>query len=481
MKNSEQFTHPSTITIFGATGDLSTQKLVPALVDLYKKDLLPEEFVVLGLSRRNWSDEKFRDFLQNTLQDGFADNPRILNDFLSHVRFQTADVIESESYHELYDHLTSIDKEFGTCANKLFYLAMAPSFFETIIDNFSDSPLMSLCNDDRSWTRVLIEKPFGTNLETARKLDRRFSETFSEDQLFRIDHYIAKDALQNLLVFRFYNLLFEDNWNHRDVESVHIKLHETGDASDRGSFYDSVGAFRDVGQNHVLQLLALVAMDNPGKLEAGAIQSAREEVFSHLHCMNAQEVKENVVRGQYEGYTEHEGVDSDSDTETYFLIKTFIENDRWKNVPFFLESGKAMGKDKVEMSVYFRKPEGMRDQEGELPQERSQNVLTLTFQPEEKITLQICAKKPGLGFEAERQEVSFTHRSNKEFPDAYEKILHHAFSGDRVVFTTSEEVEAAWEFATPILEHTSESELHSYKPGDLGPEVRKDFLPYNTN
>ncbi len=481
MEKSEQFTHPTIITIFGATGDLSTQKLIPALIDLYKKELLPENFVVVGISRREWSDERFQEFLRDTLNDEFTDNPRILNDFLSHARFQTADVTKLESYDVLYDRLTKIDEELGVCANKLFYLAMAPSFFESIINNFSDSSLMALCSDDRSWTRVLIEKPFGTNLETARKLDGLFSDTFAEDQLFRIDHYIAKDALQNLLVFRFHNILFEDNWNREDVESVHIKLHESGKAGNRGSFYDSVGAFRDVGQNHVLQLLALVAMDNPGKLEADAIQSAREKVFSDLHCMSRQEVADNIVRGQYEGFRNHKGVEDESDTETYFLTKAFVENDRWEGVPFFLESGKAMAEDKVEISVYFRKPEGVQAEEGKFSRDPLQNVLTLTFQPEERITLQICAKKPGLGFETEQREVSFTHRGEEEFPDAYEKILYHAFSGDRVVFATSQEVESAWEFATPILEQMNDLSLHTYKSGENGPDTRSDLLPYNND
>lgn len=466
---------PTLFVVFGATGDLSMTKLFPALYDLFKRGMLPDEFRVLGLSRRDWSNERFREYVAS--ESAISSEAREREAFLKHVNFVQVDVTDPGCYDRLYEMADAYDEEVADCSNKLFYLSMSPTFYEEIVTKFANSKLMTLCNNQAgndSWTRVLIEKPFGVDLQTSRQLDELFSDTFAEDQLFRIDHYLAKDELQNILALRLSNTIFQAIWDHSCIESVHVKMFEEEGVKDRGSFYDTIGAFRDVGQNHLLQMLAAVAMENPTDMSAAAIRGARARVFEELRSIKADEVADMTARGKYEGYQDTDGVEPDSTTETYFFVKTFIDNERWEEVPFYLESGKAMAENRVEIVITLTPSADIFSDVGTTAREQ----ITFTMKPDVGLKLRLIAKEPGIDFSLEPRDVEFSFAHDTELPSAYERLFYNALVGDRTLFSTSREVEAMWLFVTPIIEAWQEGEAPlSYAVGENGPnhQLRKEI------
>lgn len=442
---------PTIFVIFGITGDLASRKLLPSLLSLYTKKLLPEKFAIIGVSRRMLSREEFRQFVRDEINIKFGQyREEDVKHFLDHMSYVQGSFDTDDMYTRLAERLQSIDKQqFKTCSNKLFHLSVPPTLYENILDHLSTSGLTIPCGGDEGWTRVLIEKPFGNDIDTAKKLDKKLGELFKEDQIFRIDHYLAKEALQNILVFRFANSLFEPLWNNKYIDKVHIKLLEKIDIEGRGAFYDGVGALRDVGQNHVLQMLALVAMDEPETLDAEHIRKERAKILKNLEC-------EDIVRGQYTNYREEKGVADGSMTETYFRIEAHIDSSRWKKTPFFLESGKALDETKTEIDIYFKS------------KTEQQNILTFRVQPDEGIKIRFWVKKPGLGMEIESKPLKFKYSEfpNKEaIPDAYEKVIYDAFVGDQTLFTSTDEVLAAWKFITPIIRNWASIPLERYPKG----------------
>ena len=467
-----EFDRATTLVIFGATGDLSRKKLIPALFDMYRRNYLPTQFQVVGFSRRAMSDEEFQVFVLETLK-AKADkhDMEIIQAFVRLFHYQRGDFDVLESYSELSTHLQAIDMQVGVCMNKLFYLAVPPTAYKSIFLHLHASELTVPCSDVVGWTRVLVEKPFGRDLETAQELDTLLSNSFQEKQIFRIDHYLAKETIQDILTFRFSNTIFEPIWNNTWIEKVEIKLWEDIDIASRGVLYDDIGALRDVGQNHILQMLALIAMEHPGDITADAIRQARVSVIEKLQLFT-DTLSESVVRGQYEGFVESDGVVQDSSTETYFKLKTKIDTERWRGVPFFLESGKALKDKKVEIIVTFKGAHPCFCPESH-DVHAHQNTVTFSIQPLEKITVRFWSKKPGMIADVSAQDLSFdyaTKEGDDNRVDAYERVLFDCIAGDQTLFASTDEVQSSWAFITPILDAWHNTPLVSYPKGSEGPE-----------
>lgn len=453
---------PTIFIIFGITGDLAGRKLLPSLLNLYVKKLLPQKFAIVGFSRRTFTREEFREFIRGHMKVSPGQyHEEDIKHFLDHMYYEQGLFDEPTSYANLSMRLKLVDDGFHQCSNKLFHLAVAPTYYETILEHLAKSGLTIPCGGNEGWTRVLVEKPFGHNIETAKKLDKRLGELFDEEQIFRIDHYLAKEALQNILAFRFTNTIFEPLWNHEHIEAVHIKLLEKNGIDGRGGFYDDIGALKDVGQNHILQMLALVAMERPDKFDADSIRKERSKLLARLRIPPMKKFSEYTVRGQYDGYANEKGVKRNSQTETYFRVQTFIDSPRWKNVPFFIESGKALSESKSEINVYFK-----NDNEQDL-----QNILTFRIQPDEGIKIRFFVKTPGFGMKVEPKTLKFKYSDShtfQELPDAYERVLYDAIMGDQTLFTSTEEVMQAWKFITSIITAWSTLPLTTYKKGTEG-------------
>lgn len=463
---------PTILVIFGATGDLSRKKLLPALFDLHKRNLLPDMTRIVAVSRRAWDTAAYRAFAEDVVREAKGEKgvgDEVLAAFLELVEYQSGDFTAPETYRLLSEKLIEIERGFGVCANKLFYLSVSPAHYEPICKELADSGLTIPCSSETGWTRVLIEKPFGKDIATARKLDAMLGLLFKEEQIFRIDHYLGKETVQDILTFRFSNLIFEPIWNNKYIEKVSIVLYEDIDIAGRGAFYDGIGALRDVGQNHILQMLALVAMERPERFAADAIRRRRTEVLHALAPFRREDVEKRVIRAQYEGYENEEGVVKNSQTETYFKMCAFVDNERWRGVPFELESGKALGEKKTEITIHF-KPLAQcfcTKREGHIPHA---NKLVFRIQPDEGISVLFWAKKPGVLLDIEPKTLSFSYGDKRElFVDAYEKILFDAIAGDQTLFTSTEEVAAAWEFITPIIQEWGHTPLLRYKKGTMGP------------
>ncbi len=463
---------PTILVIFGATGDLSRRKLLPALFDLFENDLLPDMLKIVGMARRELSDDDYRKFVKDAIEKkkGKKYNEIILDKFLDHIVYHSGDFSTPENYKKLSEKLISIEDSFGACSNKLFYLSVSPSFYDVIFRELADSGLTIPCNQEIGWTRVLVEKPFGEDIKTAKELDKTLGLLFKEEQIFRIDHYLGKETLQDILMFRFSNLIFEPIWNNKYIEKVELVLNEDIDIENRGSFYDRIGALRDVGQNHLLQMLAFITMDNPKEFTAEAVRKNRASVIEELKLISDGNLQSHVLRGQYEGYRNEEGVVLNSKTETYFKIKAFINNDRWSGVPFILESGKALDKKRAEINIHFKKMETCLCPPG--VEQSHSNILTFRIQPDEGISILFWVKKPGVEMALESKKLSFAYKEgDSKRITAYERILFDAIIGDQTLFTSTKEVSAAWEFITPILENWNDLELHEYKKGTSGPNV----------
>ncbi len=339
------------------------------------------------------------------------------------------------------------------------------------MNDLAKSGLTIPCDDESGWTRILIEKPFGNDIHTAKSLDKLLGKLFKEEQIFRIDHYLAKEALQNILAFRFDNPLFESLWNSKHIDKVHIKLYEKLGVDGRGSFYDPIGALKDVGQNHMLQMLALIAMNQPKSLKANDIRKERLMVLKSLKKIIPKQILANVTRGQYRGYLSESGVAPSSNTETYFRIKANIDNSKWKGVPFYLENGKALDESKTEIDVYFKGSKGQslmnKNRRNELNLD-SQNILTFRIQPDEGIKIKFFVKTPGQGFDVEPKTLKFKYSDVSSFNivrNDYERLIQDAFIGDQTLFASTGEIMASWEFVTSIIENLNKLPLVIYEKG----------------
>ncbi len=460
--------HPTIFVIYGITGDLAARKLIPALLSLYAKKLLPTRFAIIGFSRRVFSREEFREFIRgrmNVKPGQFKEED--IKHFLDHISYEQGMFDDIGAYTRLALKMKGVDDRWGQCSNKLYHLSVPPSLYEKILSNIAHSGLSHSCDDGSGWTRILIEKPFGSDSETARHLDKLLGSLFKEEQIFRIDHYLAKEVLQNIMAFRFSNSMFEPLWNRHFVDKVHIKLFEKNGMEGRGAFYDPIGALKDVGQNHMLMMLAIIAMEAPASFRAKDIRHERAKVLSKLTLMTSRSIHKHVVRGQYMGYMQEIGVSPQSQTETYFRIQAFIGSPRWKDVPFYLESGKGLAESKAEIDVYFKEDKKLKIGDTRNNENR-QNILTFRIQPDEGIRVRFFVKVPGYDYTTESKTLKFKYADVASFdmiPNDYERLIHDAFVGEQSLFASTDEIMASWKFIMSILNNVKQTQLKLYERG----------------
>ncbi|MBI4127452.1 MAG: glucose-6-phosphate dehydrogenase [Parcubacteria group bacterium] len=466
---------PITLIIFGASGDLMALKIAPTLLRLFTRRLLPARFHVVGFARRPYTSEVFQQYLRRELESHPSTKSVVVPDeFLKLISYQSGQFEREEDYHVLGKRLTELDESLGSCSQKLFYLAVPPRYYETIFTNLAKSGITRPCKPGESWARVIVEKPFGEDLASAQRLDTLLASLFEENQIYRIDHYLAKEVVQNIMSFRFANTFFEGGWNNLFIERIELRILETLGVEDRGAFYDTVGALRDVGQNHLLQMLALITMDQPLDLVASSIRVKRAQLLSHLTPLSREERAHSTFRAQYDGYRTIKGVSPNSETETYFQLKLFLTAPRWQGVPIIIESGKRMPERRKEIVVTFRHPSPCFCPPG--TNEHYRNQIIFSLEPHEKITLRFWLKKPGRGFAPKEHNLDFLLVSEGEQEAAlteYERLLLDCIEGDQTLFVSSAEVNATWQFIDPILAawRRGEIPLRTYTPDT--DEVRK--------
>lgn len=472
--------HPTTIVIFGATGDLAKRKLFPAFYNLYIDGRMPKGFNILALGRAENTDEKFRAYIKENLES-FSRKAVIKEDwagFQAHISYFQHQLDEESSYRNLYQKLENFDKVYGMRGNRLFYLSIAPNFVSVISNHLKNTLIAS----DPATDRIIIEKPFGHNKESAIELNNLLSQTFQEEQIYRIDHYLGKETVQNILAFRFGNSIFEPLWNHRHIESVQITVAEEVGVETRASFYEQTGALRDMIQNHLLQILCMVAMEAPASLESGEIRDRKVDVLKSIRRISPEKVDHYAVRGQYgrgkvnglkvNGYRQEEGIAHDSNTETFVAIKFYLDNERWEDVPFYVRTGKKMKEKHSYITIQFKPlPNSTFSESTSL---LSANRLVINIQPQMDIRLQFMSKKPGLSLALKPVEMIFDNFAcQTDTPEAYETLLLEALVGDLTLFMRSDQVEEAWDVIKTIQEtweKTKDPSFPNYASGNWGPD-----------
>lgn len=451
---------PFIMIIFGATGDLAQNKLIPSLFSLFKQNILPKEFFVIGFSRREIKDLEFRDFFQDSSKDSKW------KEFAKHLSYQKGDFSKEEGYLELIDKLNAIDRKLGACVTRFFYLATPPQNYELILDFLNSTKLSEGCGQgSNKWTRIIIEKPFGKDLETSIALDKKLSKIFEEKQIFRVDHYLGKETVQNMLAFRFANGIFEPVWNKNFIDNIQITWGEKEGIKGRGNFFDGLGLLRDAGQNHLMQLLAAVAMESPRSFTKEDLRDSRAKVIGALRLGG------EAIRGQYKSYKNEKNVAPDSETETFLAAKLFIDTPRFEGVPFYIRAGKKMERNLVEISVVFIQTCHILFKEYGCPE--IGNVITFRIQPDEGISLRFIAKKPGSKLSLNTVNMDFTYKEGfgTKGLEAYEKILLDIFSGDQTLFNRSDELASSWKLITQILDKWKKDneKIQIYDDNSWGP------------
>jgi glucose-6-phosphate 1-dehydrogenase len=468
---------PSTVVIFGASGDLNRRKLIPSLINLYRKDRLPTDFQIVGYSRRAWSDQDFHEELQkafSTLAQIHIDKKE-WSDFKQRIYHVQGGFDSVSDYQNLADALERIE---SVPCNRLYYLAVPPQYFVEILTGLSQVGLVS---EEEGWRRVVVEKPFGSDLASAKELNQAIHSMLGEKQIYRIDHYLGKETVQNVLVFRFANTIFEPLWNRNYIDHVQITVAEEVGVMHRAGYYDGVGVIRDMFQNHLLQLLTLVAMEPPAAFEADALRNEKTKVLRSIRPVSEKDVGRHLIRGQYNGYLKERGVGSDSNTPTFAAMRLYIDNWRWQGVPFYLRSGKNLQTKTTEVIIHFKCPPHVM-----FPltpgYEMRPNFLALCIQPDEGIHLRFEAKVPDTPADMRSVDMDFHYSESFEetvIPDAYERLLLDALNGDASLFTRADEIELAWEIMDPFIRVTPDSEAfktHTYSPGGWGPSEADAFI-----
>ena len=463
----------TTFVIFGASGDLTWRKLIPALYNLYKKDRLTECTWIVGFARRPWSDEYFQERLKEGVERFSAGtfDADTWDEFRLKLRYFQGNLGVAEDYVKLGAFLDEIDCK---PANRLYYLATSPGFYERAVNYMGAS---GLAVEDHGLRNVVIEKPFGIDLRSAQALNQAIHAVFDESQVYRIDHYLGKETAQNILFFRFANTIFEPVWNRNYVDCVEITVAEKVDVGDRAGYFDGAGVLRDMFQNHLMQLLALVAMEPPASFDSDAVRNERVKLFSAVRPV----ARSDIVRAQYEGYRQVKGVDPESQTETYAALKLLVDNWRWQGVPFYLRSGKALKEKVSEINIQFKEPPHVMFP---VPDDFhiTANYLSMCLQPDEGMHLRFEAKVPDTVAEMRSVDMDFHYADSfgsTTIPDAYENLLYDALQGDASLFTRSDGIEYAWKVIDPVIAvcyAPGGPPLYSYKPGSWGPAEADEFL-----
>ncbi len=468
------------LIIFGASGDLTRRKLLPALRELQKLKLLPEKFAVLGIGRTEYSDESYREMIAGQLEDA--------DPILPMLHYLTLDPAKKETYDRLREALEAMRNRLGIADNFIFYLATPPALYGTIPVSLSDAGLTK--EEGRGWKRIIIEKPFGTDSKSAHQLNETLLQRLQEHQIYRIDHYLGKETVQNILVTRFSNGIFEPLWNRNFIHHVEITSSENQGVGTRGGYYDHAGALRDMLQNHLMQLVGIVAMEPPTVISSDAIRNEILKVFQSIRPLKGDGVRDHVIRGQYvsshvrgelqKGYREEEGVPADSRTETFVAVKLYIDNWRWGGVPFYIRTGKRMPTRVTEIVVHFNpSPQTLfmdRD-----PGMAQGNQLVIRIQPNEGILLKFGMKVQGAGFKVREVNMDFYYKdlADSYIPEAYQRLLLDCMQGDSTLYARGDAVEAAWGLVDPILEawtRDPDIPLHGYPCGSWGPEVADQMI-----
>lgn len=456
---------PTAIVILGGGGDLARRKLLPSLFDLFRQHRLPPKFVIIGLARTERTNKEYQDFVSEVLTASTSE----IESFTKHICYVPGALDMLQSYTMLNDTIHDFETEAGANANVLFYLAVPPQQYEVTFELLHKSGIAVQQDGNTTFRHIMVEKPFGNDFETAQALDTKLSSLFREEQIFRIDHYLAKEAVQNILSFRFANVLFKSPWNSGDIQEVRINLLEKIDVGSRGSFYDPVGALRDVGQNHLLQILALIAMDEPKSLEANDIREKRAEILSKLIPLTDENISTHVRRAQYKGYKESEGIATDSQTETYFEFKAHIDSETWRDVAFYVRAGKALNEENVSVEILFNDVATGPFETKALT--TVGNKITLSISPEHAMHVTLNVKNPGHGFGVVPKTLSYVWDTQTTPQiNAYEKVLLDCIANDRTLFTSSNEVLASWKFITALQSAWHTVPLQTYAKGSKGPE-----------
>ena len=472
------------LVIFGASGDLTYRKLMPAIFDLYKQKYLPQNFIILGVARSSFSDDSFREKMKDGIKqfaffkDAAEDE---INEFSKKIFYLSINTDNADDYSKVKDYLQKTDKEFDTKGNYVFYLATPPNLYPLIPKFLAKN---GLSKEKGKIRRLVIEKPFGNDLDSAIKLNKLLLEDYDESQIYRMDHYLGKETVQNVMVTRFANGIYEPLWNRNFIHHVEITAAENIGVENRGGYYDHSGALRDMIQNHLLQLVALVAMEPPMVIESDAIRNEKLKVFQAIRPLNNDDLFKNVIRGQYvasnvkgkyqKGYREEAGVDPNSRTETYIALKLFIDNWRWGGVPFYLRTGKRLPTRVSEIVIHFNPtPHNLFIDNKEFA--NSGNILVLRIHPDEGILLKTGMKVPGGGFMVKNVNMDFHYSSlqNTYVPSAYERLLMDVMLGDSTLYTRGDALESAWKFVQPILDFwkdNPDAPLYGYPCGSWGPE-----------
>lgn len=480
------------MVIFGASGDLTKRMLMPSLYKLFLDDMLPENFTIAGFSRKEMDSAAFQESLKEGIKD-FGDGESINEEkwekFKKNIYYIISDFDDLNSYKDLKDKLDKIDEEKKIGGNRLLYMAVPPDALLNIIENTGKSGL-NKNNSEESWTRIILEKPFGHDLQSALKLNKKVSRYFSEKQIYRIDHYLGKESVQNILVTRFANGIFEPLWNRNYIDHVEITSSESIGIENRGGYYDHSGALRDMVQNHLLQLLGYVAMEPPSLFESNSIRDESLKVFQSLRQIKKEDVNNCVIRGQYTashvrgksvvGYREEKGVAPDSRTETYVAMKFFVDNWRWGGVPFYIRTGKRLPTRVTEIVIHFKPtPHHLFKRRTDTAQ--SYNMLVIRIQPDEGILIKFGMKVPGGGFQVQNVNMDFHYSDlkDKNLDSAYEKLILDCMLGDSTLFIRADAVEACWKFIQPILDEWEENQdikIYGYPAGTWGPECADDLI-----
>ena len=512
MNSAHPSVNPFIMVIFGVTGDLTCRKLMPALFKMYAEGTLPSDFRIIGFARRNLSQNDFRNMMRRSIEEYGKvklKEARHFEEFAKHIHFQQGFFDDGKPYEELVNFLTAFDSEHGHHVMRYFYLATPPSNYETILTNMERSGVAGgrpvsgeakpasargygEAKKGNGRVRILIEKPFGKDADDARKLEGHLARTFHESQIYRIDHYLGKEAIQNIIAFRFANGIFEPIWNKDYIDHVQITMAESAGLENRIGFYEGVGALRDVMQNHMLEMLALVAMEQPRSFSTDSVRDARARAIVAIRPIDEEEAGKYVVRGQYGlgersvisgqrsvrekilGYREEKGVDPKSNTETYVAMKVMLDTPRWQGVPWYLRTGKRLPKDAVEISIVFKQTCHILFREIGCPEEG--NILTLRVSPHEGIGVRFIVKQPGHEFKLKDVDMDFNFREvfqDDRMLEAYERILEDIFRSDQMLFNRSDEMEGSWRIINPIIKAwmgDSGGKLHFYTAGSWGPE-----------